>query len=632
MGEGVVQKKAERASTKMKESGKFPSARMVQISIDAGLILLSLFLSCVFTEQKWLISSARLSWFFQTAFLFLFVKLSINYWFRIYRQLWRYVSIKDVVNIFKACTLSSLVGIACMFVFKWQTIGRTMLVLDWILCIGLFSGARFLRRYLTMRKLEERRPLIKKKKVLLYGAGENGELILRRIQSDPYLKLHAVCFVDDDSEKRGAVLHGVEIMGDIERMGDLIDRLDVEEIIITAPLIPKEKIEKTFQISKRKNIEVKIAPSFYGMFQTETKAPLAREIDVQDLLGRQRIIPNIDFLMRAVSGKRILVTGGCGSIGKELVKQSARFAPEKIIVLDNNETGIFWLDYDLSQSLSKDRYALFLGDVRNPEKLKKIIDEERPEVIYHAAAYKHVPLSLSNPSEYITTNVYGTKNILELVKTRPFVKRFCLISTDKAANPSSVMGATKRLAEMIVLREAVDSEEKKITFVRFGNVLGSRGSVVPIFRDMIAKGGPVKVTHLDVERYFMDIREAVHLVLQAPFFVGSGKAFLLDMGKSIKINDLAKLVIKLAGFDERSMKIEYVGLRPGEKVVEELFDPAHEELKKTSFHKIFSLLEKGADPGVSDLRMQGVIATAQKGDDEGVRHFLKEVFPNVVVR
>ena len=616
-------------SVHMEKFNKLFIARLSQISIDALLIIFSLFLSYVLTEQTLYVPRSDALWLLRAVPLFLIVKLSINYHLRIYRQLWRYVSIKDVANIVKAVSLSSFVGVVGIFILRWPIINKTMFILDWILCIGFFSGARFLRRYLTMWKLEKRRPKIKKKRVLLYGAGESGELILRRIHNDPYIKISPVGFVDDAPEKAGAILHGVEILGNGERLGDIIEKFDVEEILITTPLMDKEKVETIIRVAKEKNVEVKIVPSFYGMLRSGDEAPLAREIDVQDLLGRERVVPNINFLEKAISGKRFLVTGGCGSIGKELVKQLVQFKPEKIVVLDINETGIFWLDYELSQVLPKEKYSFYLCDVKNLCRLGRILDEEKPEVIYHAAAYKHVPISKNNPSEYISTNVVGTKNLIELVKSRNFIKKFCLISTDKAANPSNVMGASKRLAELLVLRESQDSEEKKITFVRFGNVLGTRGSVVPIFKDMIAKGGPVKVTHPDIERYFMDKHEAIHLVLQAPFFVGRGVSFLLDMGKPVKINDLAKLVIRLSGSDEKLIKIEYVGLRPGEKISEELFDLAREKLEKTGFDRIFSLVEKEVDRHISEIQVQEVISVAQKGDDESVHNRLNEMFPNL---
>lgn len=615
----------------MKRNRNFFVIKAVQILIDAGLIVLSIFISYGLTERTLTLPTRHLEWFLRTIPLFLILKLSVNYLLRIYRQLWRYVSIGDIVNIFKAVSLSSLLCVAAIYFFRWPLLNKAILILDWILCICFFSGARFVRRYLTMKKIEGRRPQIKKKRVLLYGAGESGDLFLRRIQSDPYSKILPVCLVDDDPQNAGGTLHGVNVLGDLGQVESLIGRLAVEEVIITTPLMPKEKVEEIFRIAKKKEIKVKIVPSLNEMMEREIKAPLVREIDVEDLLGRKQAIPNTVFLEKTIRGRRFLVTGGCGSIGKELVRQIARFGPEKVIVLDINETGMFWLDYDFSRILPKEKYALFLCDIRNPEKLRKIIDEEKPEVIYHAAAYKHVSISEANPSEYLLTNVYGTQNVMELAKSRPFIKKFCLISTDKAVNPSNVMGATKRLAEMLVTREALDSNDKKIAFVRFGNVLGSRGSVVPIFKEMIAKGGPVKVTHPYVERYFMDLHEAVHLVLQAPFFVGAGAAFVLDMGRPIKIKDLAQLAIRLSGLDESVIKIEYMGLRPGEKLSEELHDPACETLEKTDFDKILAIKGRMKNPAIDEKQLQDVTEAAQKGDDEKVRRYLKEFFPGLTI-
>ncbi|HPW77564.1 MAG TPA: nucleoside-diphosphate sugar epimerase/dehydratase [Candidatus Omnitrophota bacterium] len=605
--------------------------RFFQVLIDAGLILFSLVTAYALTEKDGCFAQIHIRRILLAVPFFLVIKLAINTAFRIYRQLWRYIGIRDAVNIFKAVSLSNLVLMALFFSVQGKIFSPTMFALDWVLCLGLFSGVRFLRRYQMMKKIESRRAPVTKKKVLLYGAGSGGELILRRIQGEPSIKMMPVGFIDDDPAKVGAVLHGVEVLGSVERIKEIIERFHAEEILITSPTMPAAKIEQVSQIAKKERINIKIAPSFYGMFQGGAESSVAREIDVQDLLGRNPVVPNVAFLEKNLNGKRFLVTGGCGSIGKELVKQIARYGPGKIIVVDVNETGIFWLDYELSRLLSRDRYALYLCDVRNVSKLEKIIDGERPEVIYHAAAYKHVPISAQNPSEYVSTNVLGTKNVIDLAQRKDFIKKFCLVSTDKAVNPVNVMGVTKRMAELLVLRETPNREDKKITFVRFGNVLGSRGSVVPLFKDMIEKGGPVKVTHPDVERYFMDLQEAVHLVLQAPFFTGNGAAFILDMGTPVKIQDLARLAIRLSGLEKEGIRIEYTGLRPGEKITEELYDPRYERWDKTDFEKIAALTAIRVVPEISDKQFEKVNSFALAGDDESVYRWLKEFFPQISV-
>ncbi len=605
--------------------------RFYQVLIDAGLILFSLVTAYALTEKDGCFTQIHVRRILFAAPFFLGIKLVINAAFRIYRQLWRYIGIRDAVNIFKAVSLSDLALMAFFFSVKGRIFSPVMFALDWVLCLGFFSGVRLLRRYQMMKKIESRRVPVAKKKVLLYGAGSGGELILRRIQSEPSIKMMPVGFIDDDPEKMGAVLHGVEVLGGVEKTKEMIGRFHVEEILITSPTMPATRIEQVSQIAKNEQISIKIAPSFYGMFQGGTESSVAREIDVQDLLGRNPVVPNVAFLEKNLNGKRFLVTGGCGSIGKELVKQIARYGPGKIIVVDVNETGIFWLDYELSRILSRDRYVLYLCDVRNIGKLEKIVDRERPEVIYHAAAYKHVPISAQNPSEYVSTNVLGTKNVIDLAQRKDFIKKFCLVSTDKAVNPVNVMGVTKRMAELLVLRETPNREDKKITFVRFGNVLGSRGSVVPLFKDMIEKGGPVKVTHPDVERYFMDLQEAVHLVLQAPFFTGNGAAFILDMGTPVKIQDLARLAIRLSGLEKEGIRIEYTGLRPGEKITEELYDPRYERWDKTDFEKIAALTAIRVVPEISDKQFEKVNSFALAGDDESVYRWLKEFFPQISV-
>jgi len=618
----------------MAKKYKISKYRIFQILVDSVLICLSLYLAYVLTEQTFWLAPFHRIWFIKACVFMLLIRLAVNILFGLYRQIWRYISFDDFIKIFKAVVSGSLIGVIAIFFLQRQVANRTMFLVDMLLCFTFLSGARIVRRYFRQKMLSGRPKFIKKKRVLLYGAGSGGDIFVRQVRHDPYSKIIIAGFVDDDPEKTGAYLHGVEVLGSGHNLEELIDKNEIDEIIITIPSVKKQTVDSIYSIVKRRNVAVKIMPSIYEVLNEGKKITNVRMVDVSDLLGRNVVSLDLEGLKSNINGKRVLITGAAGSIGKVLFKQVLSFHPEKVVGLDINENGIFWLDHELSaRDDTKDKHAVVICDIRNKNKVESVIDREKPHFIFHAAAYKHVPLSGLNPSEYVLTNILGTRNLIDIVKKKPYIEKFCFISTDKAVKPCNVMGATKAVGERIILEEIVKNKDKRFSFVRFGNVLGSRGNVIPIFKEMIEQGGPIKVTHPDVERYFMDTQEAVNLVLEASFIPAENNAFLLNMGKPIKIVDLAKLLIKLAGLSEYNIEIEYCGLRPGEKLRENLYDNNFEKLAPTAHNKVYSIIGKNKENTafnyIDESWIRDLIESAKRNDDEDVLKKLKEMFPVV---
>ncbi|MBU2043905.1 MAG: polysaccharide biosynthesis protein [Candidatus Omnitrophica bacterium] len=605
--------------------------RLLQVAIDSLLVFFSLYGSYVLTEQALYIPNQYRLWFFKTLILMLVVRLTVNSLLGVYRQIWRHVSLEDIINIFKAVSLSTFTAVLVIFLFQGSVINWAIFLVDALLCFSLFSGARLLRRYLILKTVKQKSKFIKKAKVLLYGAGEGGDIFIRQIIREPYSKILIEGIIDDDSRKQGAILHGLKVLGDRSKVIDIIDHKQIDEVIITIPSATKQLIEGIYKVLQQRNVKIRTVPSLYEILSERRKLTNIRDIEINDLLGREAMSVSFEFLDKAIRGKKFLITGGAGSIGKELVKQITHFSPEKVVVLDINENAIFWLSYELSQLTKKDKYSLLICDIKNKEKLDKIIEKERPDFIFHAAAHKHVPISEFNPSETVLANVLCTKNLIEIVKAKKFIKKFCFISTDKAVKPSSLMGATKAIGEILILNEANLNKDKRFCFVRFGNVLGSRGSVIPLFKEMIESGGPIRVTSPYSERYFMGIQEAINLILQVSFMSSETNAFLLDMGDPIKIVDLAKLLINIFGFNDKSIGIEYIGLRPGEKLKEELYDRDHEKLANSPHKKIFAIILNKNEYGLKadDLAINNLIKNASRHNEDEVIKKLKQMFPTL---
>lgn len=424
----------------------------------------------------------------------------------------------------------------------------------------------------------------KKKKVLVIGAGVAGEMVVAEILNHPELRQEIVGLVDDDPQKLGKSIYGKIVLGNSDDIYKICQEEEIEEILIAIPSAKGKAIRKLIEKCKKTKVDFKIVPGIYEIITGNVNINQIREVLPEDLLGREMV--NIDFeeIGSFLDEKRVLITGGGGSIGSELGKQIAKFNLEKLITLDHNENSIYFTEIDLLKSNPNLSLEAIIADIRDYQRMEQIFKDYKPHIIFHAAAHKHVPLMEKYPAEAIKNNIFGTKNLME-VAHKYKAEKFILISTDKAVNPTSIMGATKKVAEL--LRQLFEGSSTKFISVRFGNVLGSNGSVVPLFKKQIYSGGPVTITHPEARRYFMTIQEAVSLIIQSASLGKGEEIFVLDMGQQIKIVDLAKELITLSGMSpEEDVEIKFIGLRPGEKISEELLTQK-EDLSSTKYEKIF---------------------------------------------
>lgn len=489
--------------------------------------------------------------------------------FRVFHGQWRYCSILDVIAILKATTLSSILIITLFYIlFQFQGMPRSVFIIDWMIVILLVSGMRFSRRLL---KEIIRNTLSTTKRVLVVGASEIGKSLINEMKSSWETGYNPVALVDDDPQKQNEVFYGVKVMGTRMSIPHIVSTRKIDEIIIAIPNTPGKIIRETISLCRLSHIPFKIVSATNGHIEQRTLIERIRKIDIQDLIGRKQINTNFKEMDAFFKKKRILVTGAAGSIGSELCRQIAQYDLEKLITLDRSENGLFYLDRELSESFPDLDYSLALADITDYNETASYFSRFKPHIVFHAAAYKHVPMMELHPYQAIKTNILGTKKVLDISLANN-VAKFIMISTDKAVNATSCMGLTKRVAEDFV-KMANDQGPTKCISVRFGNVIGSSGSVLRIFEEQISRGGPVTVTHPDVARYFMSIPEAVLLVLQAASLGKGGEIFLLKMGELVKIYDLAKELILLAGYEpNQDIMINFTGLRPGEKIIEQLWE------------------------------------------------------------
>jgi FlaA1/EpsC-like NDP-sugar epimerase len=523
-------------------------------------------------------------------------KLIVFYYFGIFHGLWRYVGMSDIVQILNGNIVVSVLSvIEVLFVFRFNDFPRSIFALDFILCVFLILGIRFITRLIRERYIPNKAK--KTKKVLIVGAGESGILTLTEYSRNPGLAIEVVGFIDDDRIKKYSTIHGVKILGNRNDIPQIVERFEVNEIVLAMPSAKGEDIRNIVLHCQIPDVKVKIVPPLNKIISGElTSTP--REVRPEDLLGRETTTIFETDIERYIKNKRILVTGAGGSIGSELCRQIINFSPEKIILFDHNENDVYFLQVEFKIKFRHIKFRTIIGDIQDIGLLKHVFSTYRPDVIFHAAAHKHVPLMENNPIIAVKNNVIGTRNLI-YAAAHYGLERFVLISTDKAVNPTSIMGATKRIAEMLLQAKSKKSRTKFMA-VRFGNVIGSDGSVVPLFKKQIEEGGPITVTHPEVKRYFMSVKEAASLVLQAGAMGGGGEIFILDMGEQIKIYDLAKNLITLSGLTlGKDISIEFIGLRPGEKMHEEmLLDSENDTV--TKHNKIY--ITKRADYDPAKLR------------------------------
>jgi FlaA1/EpsC-like NDP-sugar epimerase len=564
----------------------------------------------------------------------LVVKPIVYRQFGLYQRFWVYASVRELVTITMAVTAASLVVGGLMYLFYFLDVfvffARSTPIIDWLVSLAFVGGVRFLPRFLS-EEMFSRRSIAAEGQVLVVGAGDAGALVVRELHKNPQLKLTPTAFLDDDPEKQDVRIHGVPVIGTLDDLEEKIDQLPISEVIIAIPSAPGSVVRRVAEVCREKRIPFRTMPGIYELLGGTVSVSRLREVDITDLLRREHTHIDHQRVSKLLSSRRIMVTGAGGSIAGELCRQVARWAPAGMILIGHGENSIFEIMVELEESYPDLEKFPVIVDVRDRNRLRQVFEQYRPHVVFHAAAHKHVSLMERNAEEAVTNNVIGTRNVVE-VAVESGVERLVMISTDKAVRPTNVMGATKRLAEMIVL-QAARKYEFPFSVVRFGNVLGSRGSVVPLFKRQIASGGPVTVRDPQVERYFMTIPEAVHLVLQA-FAMGEGaEVFLLNMGEPVRILDLAKDLIRLSGLEPgQDIEIVFTGLRPGEKLSEVLWDEGVNHLPTE--HPEITRLEK--TEMLDEERLEEVIARlrhfALDGDVDSLVTLLDEVIPGAKIR
>ena len=525
----------------------------------------------------------------KTIILFLVVKYIIFFRFRLYQFTWSFVGLSDLYNILKASTLSFVVIVVFYFLgYNYVLTGlpKSVILSDYFITFILVGFLRISKR-LYLEIFSPGRA-IHGKKTLIIGAGGEGEMILRDLRKNNFRNYYPVGILDDDKRKWGFYIHNTPVLGEVQQLEKMIKKFEVETVFIADHSLSLKTTREIYTRARESGIsDIKIVPRLYSVTNVEITVKKLEDIRIEDLINRQEIQVEIGKIHHFLSGKKIMITGAAGSIGSEICRQISLFNPAQVILFEIDETEIFFLERKLKESFPEiaDKIVAVIGDVRDTDKVHRVFSRYRPDIVFHAAAYKHVPLLEFNPEEAIKVNLQGTFKLCE-VATQYGVRKFINISTDKAVKPASVMGASKRLGEYIA-RAFNDEKQTQFISVRFGNVLGSRGSVVPIFLEQLSRGGPITVTHEDMRRYFMTIPEAVTLVLQAALIGKGGEIMVLDMGEPVYIKQLAEELIRLHGFEPgKEIEIQYTGIRPGEKIFEEILT-AEEGTKNTAHERVF---------------------------------------------
>jgi FlaA1/EpsC-like NDP-sugar epimerase len=568
----------------------------------------------------------------------LLLKLLVFYLFDAYRGMWRYFSIRDFMDIVKAASVSSLILIAAiLFVHRFSGFSRAVFIIDWFLTIIFLSSLRLSIRLVIhyfsnvaagessggfFRFLKSGG---KQKKLLILGAGDCGEKIYREIRDNAHLRYHVGGFLDDDPGKVGRQIHGVPVLGALSDLKWIVTRHKIEEVLIAIPSASAKQMRKIVESVKSLGIPSKTLPSMGELIDGKVSVKAIRDVAYRDLLGREVIRLEEEEIGRYLGGADVLVTGAGGSIGAELCRQICRFHPKTLVLFERAESPLYEIDIELKKSFPDARIVPMLGDIRDRGQLDHAFKKGHPTTVFHAAAYKHVPMMELQPWKAVKNNILGTRNLV-LAANDHKVERFVLVSTDKAVRPTNVMGATKRVAELIVQNQNhCGISGTRFMIVRFGNVVGSVGSVVPLFRKQIEQGGPVTVTHPEMMRFFMTIPEACQLILQSGAMGQGGEIFILDMGTPIRIADIARDLIRLSGLEPGvDIDIEYIGLRPGEKLYEELITEG-EGIVPTRHEKILVLRGASCDAGMLDGKIEELRDLSFAQEAAAIRAKIKEL-------
>lgn len=584
---------------------------------------LALFIRFEFDMQE-LIASSFLTNIFVLSPITTLLTIIVFVFFKLYRGIWKYAGVDEFITIASACFVSvifSTVTIFCakqLFNLNFPKSYPLIYALFLLTCV---TAIRFSYRFASKVKnnIEDAGKI---DRIMIIGAGSSGATILRELQTSSHSQGKVVCMLDKDPLKIGKYIHGVKVAGNCDHIPEIAEKYRIDQIILAIPSVSNIEKRAIIESCQKTKCKLNIVPAIYQLANGEVKLEKVRNVEIEDLLGRDSIKVDMSEIREYICNKTVLVTGGGGSIGSELCRQIAKYQPEKLIIFDIYENNAYAIQQELKINYPKLNLDVIIGSVRDIHRVDTLFEKYKPDIVYHAAAHKHVPLMEDSPNEAIKNNVFGTYNVANAAN-KYGVSTFVLISTDKAVNPTNIMGASKRLCEMIIECFAKISKTRFVA-VRFGNVLGSNGSVIPLFRKQIARGGPVTVTHKEIIRYFMTIPEAVSLVLQAGYYANGGEIFILDMGQPVKIDDLARKMIKLSGFEpDVDIKIEYTGLRPGEKLYEELL-MSEEGLKKTNNELIFigKLSDVNADEFFTKLKN---LYDECYTDGENIRESVKEL-------
>ncbi|MBO0961647.1 polysaccharide biosynthesis protein [Neobacillus sp. MM2021_6] len=602
---------------------KYRTRMISLVCIDSAVVLLSIYMSYFIINpfSGYILTIPILkTMILTTSITLLITHHAFSYIFGLYRSVWKYASMEELVGLFYVVT-SSVIITALVQKITFQNVYFQGLSVTYMLNILLLGFVRFWWRFSKTISFELRTRGIrpeKAKRTLIIGAGSTGRMLLQQLKDHPTTDLQPVAFLDDNENVQRLQVGGLPVAGTVTDLQKVVKRFNIDHVVIAIPSLSKHKLHEIVTEAKKVCKDVQILPMIGDLASGKISVSEIRDVSIEDLLGREPVVLDIKGIEDKIESKTILITGAGGSIGSELCRQLCLFKPKTIILLGHGENSIYSIEMELRKKHAKEiEFFTEIADVQDRGKMFDILFKHRPAFVFHAAAHKHVPLMERNPEAAVKNNIFGTKNVAEAADAAG-VNTFVLVSTDKAVNPTSVMGSTKRVAEIIIQNLARNSQTRFVA-VRFGNVLGSRGSVVPLFKKQIAAGGPVTVTHPEMTRYFMTIPEAARLVIQAGTLARGGEIFVLDMGESVKIVDLAKNLIKLSGFTEDEIKIEYSGMRPGEKLYEEILNKDEIHPEKV-YPKIY--IGKATQENAEDILKE---ISMQMDDPEKLRETLLEI-------